>query len=184
MTGARAGNYLVFLPSYRYLEEVAGRFCAKGLPVKVIRQVSGMTEAERSEFLQQFAVENQETLVGFVVLGGIFGEGIDLTGERLVGAVIVGVGLPQVCLEREIIREWFTKNQQPGFDYAYVYPGMNKVLQAAGRVIRTETDRGLVLLIDERFAERRYKKLFPPEWRKAVSVKNAAGIAEKAQRFW
>ena len=184
MTGARTGNYLVFLPSYRYLEEVAGRFCAKELPVKVIRQVSGMTEAERSEFLQQFAVENQETLVGFVVLGGIFGEGIDLTGERLVGAVIVGVGLPQVCLEREIIREWFTKNQQPGFDYAYVYPGMNKVLQAAGRVIRTEYDRGLVLLIDERFAERRYKKLFPAEWRKAMSVKNAAGIAEKAQRFW
>lgn len=181
---ARTGNYLVFFPSYRYMEEVYQRFCLKNPLIKVIRQVGNMTEEERDEFLQHFSGDNADTLVGFAVLGGVFGEGIDLTGERLVGAVVVGVGLPQVCLEREIIRNWFDKDGRQGFEYAYVYPGMNKVLQAAGRVIRTQNDRGLVLLIDDRFAQLRYRRLFPPEWRGHVSVKNVDSIADKATRFW
>lgn len=181
---ARRGNYLVFLPSYRYLEEVCQRFCLKNPLTKVLRQMGEMTEAERHGFLRQFVDDNAETLVGFAVLGGVFGEGIDLTGERLVGAIVVGVGLPKVCLEREIIRAWFDKNDCQGFDYAYVYPGMNKVLQAAGRVIRTEQDRGLVLLIDDRFSQVRYRRLFPPEWRGAVRVKSAGSIADRANKFW
>lgn len=181
---AKTGNYLVFLPSYRYMEEVSMRFSLKNPGMQVIRQTGEMTEGERSEFLQRFSEDNAAALVGFAVLGGVFGEGIDLTGERLVGAVIVGVGLPKICLEREIIRQWFDENNRPGFEYGYVYPGMNKVLQAAGRVIRTEHDRGLILLIDSRFAQTRYKRLFPPEWRGATSAKSVAAIAAKAESFW
>ena len=181
---ARAGNYLVFFPSYRYMEEVYRRFSLKNPLIRVILQMGEMKEEERTEFLRQFSGDNADTLVGFAVLGGVFGEGIDLTGERLVGAVIVGVGLPQVCLEREIIRQWFDRNNRPGFEYAYVYPGMNKVLQAAGRVIRTEQDRGLVLLIDDRFSQPRYRRLFPPEWQGAVSTKNVSKIADRVKRFW
>ncbi|SMC45167.1 ATP-dependent DNA helicase [Sporomusa malonica] len=181
---ARAGNYLVFLPSYRYMEEVYQRFSLKNPLIRVVRQIGEMTEEERAEFLCQFSGDNVETLVGFAVLGGVFGEGIDLTGERLIGAIIVGVGLPKVCLEREIIRQWFDKNNRQGYEYAYVYPGMNKVLQAAGRVIRTEQDRGLVLLIDERLSQSRYRRLFPPEWHGAVSAKNVHSIYAKAKGFW
>ncbi|WP_425060166.1 3'-5' exonuclease DinG [Sporomusa carbonis] len=182
--GARTGNYLVFFPSYRYMEEVYQRFCLKNPLIRVIRQVGEMTEEERTEFLRQFSGDNAATLVGFAVLGGVFGEGVDLTGERLVGAVVVGVGLPQVCLEREIIRNWFNKDKYQGFEYAYVYPGMNKVLQAAGRVIRTEDDQGLVLLIDDRFSQPRYRRLFPREWHGAINVKSVGNIADAAKEFW
>ncbi len=181
---ARAGNYLVFLPSYRYMEEVYRRFCLENPLIKVIRQVGEMAEEERAVFLHQFSGDNTDTLVGFAVLGGVFGEGIDLTGEQLVGAIIVGVGLPQVCLEREIIRNCFDKENRQGFEYAYVYPGMNKVLQSAGRVIRTEQDRGLVLLIDNRFSQSRYRRLFPQEWNGAVNVRTISNIANMAKRFW
>ncbi|MDF2874577.1 MAG: hypothetical protein K0R22_1260 [Sporomusa sp.] len=181
---ARAGNYLVFLPSYRYMEEVYRRFSLANPLTRVIRQTGEMTEAERDEFLKQFSCGNVDTLVGFAVLGGVFGEGIDLIGERLVGAIVVGVGLPKVCLEREIIRQWFDKNSRQGFEYAYVYPGMNKVLQAAGRVIRTEQDRGLVLLIDERFSQARYKRLFPREWQGAIRTNSVNRIDAAVKQFW
>ena len=181
---AKTGNYLVFLPSYRYMEEVCRRFTQNSPHTKVSKQTGEMTEAERAGFLEQFSAGSAETLVGFAVLGGIFGEGIDLTGERLVGAVIVGVGLPMVCPEREIIRQWFDKNNRQGFEYAYVYPGMNKVLQAAGRVIRTEQDRGVILLIDNRFSQSRYRRLFPPEWQGAVRTPSVDRIAGEVQRFW
>lgn len=181
---AKTGNYLVFLPSYRYMEEVCQRFCTRNPSIRVIRQMGEMTEAERAEFLQHFSSDNAATLVGFAVLGGVFGEGIDLTGERLVGAIVIGVGLPKICLEREIVRQWFDKENRQGFEYAYVYPGMNKVLQAAGRVIRTELDRGLVVLIDARFSQQRYRRLFPPEWQGAATTKSVTSIADKAKRFW
>lgn len=182
--GEKAGNYLVFFPSYQYMREVYSRFCSQYPTVKVICQTSGMKEEERATFLNSFAPDAEDTLVGFAVMGGIFGEGIDLTGERLVGAVVVGVGLPQVCLERDIIRNFFNEHNGQGFEYAYTYPGMNKVLQAAGRVIRTESDKGLVLLIDERFGYARYKRLFPQEWCGAVSVRDGKGIAKVTQLFW
>ena len=123
-----------------------------------------MTEQEREEFLEAFQENSAKTLIGFCVMGGIFSEGIDLTGERLIGAAIVGTGLPQVGCEREILKNYYDEKAQNGFAYAYRYPGMNKVLQAAGRVIRTKEDRGVVLLLDERFLQREYLELFPQEW--------------------
>lgn len=142
-----------------------------------------MTEPEREAFLAAFASEHEKTLVGFAVLGGIFGEGIDLVGERLIGAVIVGVGLPQLSAERDLIRDYFHEKIGFGFDYAYTFPGINRVLQAIGRVIRSETDRGLVLLIDTRFSEARYRRLFPDRWHPA-RVGSVGKIGEATLRFW
>ena len=133
--------------------------------VRLLVQTSGMGEVERAAFLAQFQADNAGTLVGCAVLGGVFGEGIDLVGERLIGVAVVGVGLPQVCLERELIRQFYATRGGRGFEFAYQFPGMNRVLQAAGRVIRSETDRGAVLLIDARFAQRRYRELMPTWWR-------------------
>ena len=141
-----------------------------------------MTEPERDAFLAAFAVDHGETLVGFAVLGGVFGEGIDLMGERLIGAIIVGVGLPQLCVERDLIRDYFQQLNVVGFDYAYTFPGMNRVLQAVGRVIRSETDRGVVLLIDSRFNESRYRRLFPTWW-KVTRVQNTEGLTEALRRL-
>jgi DNA excision repair protein ERCC-2 len=142
-----------------------------------------MSELERDVFLAAFSAEHSETLVGFAVLGGIFGEGIDLVGERLIGAVIVGVGLPQLCAERDLIRDYFQQHNAAGFDYAYTFTGMNRVLQAVGRVIRSETDRGVVLLIDSRFGEARYRRLFPAWWH-FLRVRHAAALSEAVSNFW
>ncbi|BBB91476.1 MAG TPA: ATP-dependent DNA helicase [Methylomusa anaerophila] len=184
----KTGNYLVFFPSFQYLGEIYERFSYQYPRIRVIRQAVSMAEQERVAFLDHFGRSGNrppdETLVGFAVLGGIFGEGIDLVGERLSGAVIVGVGLPQIGNERDIIRDYYNQVNSQGFEFAYMYPGMNKVLQAAGRVIRTEQDRGVVLLIDERFTGYRYKTLFPSEWRQGVKVADAAGITGVVGRFW
>lgn len=184
MVSQRQGNYLIFFPSYQYMEEVYQRFIDANPSIDTICQESGMTEEEREEFLQRFSHKNEVTLVGFAVLGGIFGEGIDLTGDRLTGAVVVGVGLPQICLEREIIRNHFQEEKGTGFEYAYVYPGMNKVLQAAGRVIRTETDRGVVCLIDERYSYSSYRCLLPEEWQNLNRVSTSEEIKEQIETFY
>jgi DNA excision repair protein ERCC-2 len=143
-----------------------------------------MNEAERDAFLARFSTSNRETLVGLAVMGGVFGEGIDLVGERLIGAVVVGVGVPQVCLERDLIKDYFDRQNGNGFAYAYQYPGFNRVLQATGRVIRTEVDRGIIILIDERFTHARYRQLFPNHWRGFQIVQNTSGIADKLALFW
>src|ERR1035438_10096082 len=143
------------------------------IPVHTI----SVTETEREAFFAAFSVEHGETLVGFAVLGGIFGEGIDLVGERLIGAVIVGVGLPQLCVERNLIRDYFQQENAAGFEYAYTFPGMNRVLQAVGRVIRSETDHGVVLLIDARYNEIRYRRLFPAWW-KYLRVQHTDALRE------
>jgi DNA excision repair protein ERCC-2 len=179
----RRGNYLVYFPSYQYLNDTLQEFEIRFPPVSVLVQCPGMTEPERDAFLAAFSVEHGETLVGFAVLGGIFGEGIDLVGERLIGAVIVGVGLPQLCVERNLIRDYFQQQNAAGFDYAYIFPGMNRVLQAVGRVIRSETDHGVVLLIDARFDELRYRRLFPAWW-KFVKVRNSDALRETVAGFW
>ena len=142
-----------------------------------------MSEQEREEFLEQFQEEGEKTLTGFCVMGGIFSEGIDLAGKKLIGAAIVGTGLPQVGSEREILKEYYDRKGNMGFAYAYRYPGMNKVLQAAGRVIRTKTDRGVVLLLDERFLQRSYQELFPAEWQ-GYEVCTVSQVGEKIGRFW
>lgn len=183
LANGRRGNYLVYFPSYQYLNDVLRDFQVANTTVPVLVQRPGMTEPERDEFLSSFSVEHGETLVGFAVLGGIFGEGIDLVGERLIGAVIVGVGLPQLCIERDLIRHYFQQQNASGFDYAYTFPGMNRVLQAVGRVIRSEADRGVVLLIDARFGEVRYRKMFPPWW-KYVRVRQIANMNAALDNFW
>ena len=179
----KQGNYLIFFPSYEYMNMVHDLFKEKNPEMKTIIQTFGLKEDERDRFLQTFTHENRETLVGFVVMGGIFGEGIDLLGDRLSGAVIVGVGLPAISPERELIRDYFTNKSQAGFEYAYVYPGMNRVLQAAGRVIRSENDRGVVLLIDQRFSNFQYKTLFPEEWH-PFPVQNETGLTNILEEFW
>jgi DNA excision repair protein ERCC-2 len=142
-----------------------------------------MTEAERDRFLSRFSTEAQRTLVGFVVMGGVFGEGIDLTGKRLSGAGIVGVGLPGISLEKELIREYFDQSRGAGFEYAYLFPGIIRVLQAAGRVIRSEDDRGVVLLIGQRFAMTPYRDLLPGHWH-PVSVQEDMRITKILEDFW
>ncbi len=180
----RVGNYLVFFPSYAYLAAVF-KLLKESLPERqLLVQDRSMTEAEREAFLAQFSAGNQETLVGLAVMGGIFGEGIDLVGERLIGVVVVGVGLPQLGLERDLIKEYFDRQNGSGFAYAYQYPGFNRVLQATGRVIRTETDRGIMVLIDERFTHTRYRQLFPAHWRDFHIVRNTGEIKDQLERFW
>ena len=181
---ARVGNYLVFFPSYAYLAAVL-ELLKERLPERqLLVQDRGMTEAAREAFLAQFSDSNQETLIGLAVMGGIFGEGIDLVGERLIGAVVIGVAVPQVCLERDLIKDYFDHQNGSGFAYAYQYPGFNRVLQATGRVIRTETDRGIIVLMDERFTHARYRRLFPSHWRGFQVVQNTSEIKEKLARFW
>jgi len=182
--GAKAGNYLVFFPSYQYLEQVLELVKERLPEEQLLVQERGMTEAERETFLAQFSTENSGTLIGFAVMGGIFSEGIDLVGERLIGAVVVGVGLPQLCLERDLIKEYFDQHNGSGFAYAYQYPGFNRVLQATGRVIRTETDRGIIALIDERFTHARYRRLFPEQWRGYQIIHSEDEIKQRLARFW
>lgn len=158
------GNYMVFFSSFKYMDEVVDIYAFNNPDVDVLVQSSNMSEKQREEFLARFNENNERTMVGFCVLGGLFSEGIDLKGNRLNGAVVVGVGLPQICLERDIIKDFFNEKNNNGFEYSYMYPGMNKVLQAAGRVIRTEKDRGKVLLIGQRFSYNSYKRLFPKHW--------------------
>ena len=178
----KTGNYLVFAPSYQVMEQVADR-CVAYEDMECIRQESGMEEEEREAFLKEFEKERNHSLVGFCVMGGIFSEGIDLTEDRLIGALIIGTGLPQVCREREIVKEYFDKKGMDGFAYAYQYPGMNKVLQAAGRVIRTEADRGMILLMDDRFATISYQRLFPREWEQHAYCQ-VDSLAGQLQEFW
>ncbi|HEX2980337.1 MAG TPA: ATP-dependent DNA helicase [Anaerolineaceae bacterium] len=181
---AHAGNYLVFFPSYAYLSAVHEQLKDKWPEEQLLVQDRGMTETEREVFLAHFSANNAETLVGLAVMGGVFGEGIDLVGDRLIGAVVVGVGVPQVCLERDLIKDYFDRQGINGFAYAYQYPGFNRVLQATGRVIRTETDRGIIVLLDERFTQARYRNLFPHHWRGFQVVQNTGEIVEKLARFW
>jgi DNA excision repair protein ERCC-2 len=179
----RRGNYLVYFPSFQYLNDVLEQFQAHHPNIAFLAQRPNLSESERESFLAAFANEHGQTLVGFAVMGGVFGEGIDLVGEQLIGAVIVGVGLPQLCVERDLIRDHFQESTQSGFEYAYTFPGMNRVLQAVGRVIRSETDRGVVLLIDARFNETRYRRLFPAWW-KYTRVRQSPAIESVLRVFW
>jgi len=179
----KKGNYLVFFPSYEYLQMVYEIFKVDCAECDHILQTPAMSESERDAFLQHFSQDNSKSLVGFAVMGGIFGEGIDLVGERLSGAVVVGVGLPGISLEKELIREYFADTLKAGFEFAYQYPGINRVLQAAGRVIRSETDRGVVLLIDQRYATYRYRSLLLKQW-ETIKVKDHRQVAEELKKFW
>ena len=198
----RYGNYMVFLPSHLFLEQVYACFMEQYFDPHIMEcmvQEDYMSEAKREEFLLRFQ-GNQECvlskqidfeieelddtiLIGFCVMGGIFSEGIDLKHDSLIGAIIVGTGIPQIGCERELLKNYFDAQGENGFDYAYRYPGMNKVLQSAGRVIRTAQDIGVVVLLDERFLEPQYKRMFPREWSQ-YEVVNVSQVSRKIESFW
>lgn len=161
----RKGNFLIFFPSYQYMKSVYEDFTTAFPNIRSIIQNSSMNEDEREQFLEEFKGNCEDTFIGFAVLGGIFSEGIDLIGNRLNGVIVVGVGLPQLGLERDIIKDYFQSIGKNGYNYAYTYPGMNKVLQAGGRLIRSETDTGVIVLVDDRFLTSKYQRLLPEEWR-------------------
>lgn len=182
----KVGNYIAFFPSYRFMEEVYDAFADmqdEGQEIDAVMQSQYMSEEAREIFLENFEEVREHSLMGFCVMGGIFSEGIDLAEDKLIGAVIVGTGLPQVCRERELLKNYFDGQGLRGFDYAYLYPGMNKVLQSAGRVIRTDEDRGVILLLDERFRDTRYQETFPREW-KEYSLCTVETVEAAAEDFW
>lgn len=184
MVKARTGNYIAFFPSYLYLDKVRAAFADRYPDIPVLIQQSALDEAGREEFLSRFAPDPARSLLGFAVLGGVFGEGVDLAGSRLIGAAVVGPGLPQVGARQEQLRDYFERTRGSGFDYAYRYPGMNKVLQAAGRVIRTPQDRGVVLLIDDRFSAPDYRRLMPPHWSHFAPVYGCGELCAALEQFW
>lgn len=184
MAASKTANYIAYFPSYEYMNSVYNIFKEKYEDINIILQSKSMSEEERKSFLDSFKAQNKETLLGFAVMGGIFGEGVDLVGERLSGVAIVGVGLPQICIERDLIRDYYNKRKRNGFEYSYVYPGINRVLQAGGRVIRSEEDRGVLLLIDDRFSTVRYKKLLPNEWSNIKKVRSPKQALDIMKSFW
>ena len=181
---SRVGNYLAFFPSYAYLRQVQEDFSARYPGISTLVQESGLDDAARAAFLARFEPDPAHTLLGFAVMGGIFGEGVDLAGDRLIGCAIVGVGLPQVNPRQEMLRRYYDAQNGAGFDYAYRYPGMNKVLQAAGRVIRTPEDKGVVLLLDDRFAKPDYQRLFPLHWKHLQYLPGPAALETALADFW
>lgn len=180
---AKKGNYMVFFPSYKYMELVFDEMKENYPNINISIQESNMSEEEKEEFLSMFDEDNKETHVGFCVLGGHFSEVIDLTNDKLIGVIIVGVGMPQIGIERDIIKDHM-KDSNKGFDYAYVYPGMIKVLQAAGRCIRTDNDKGVILLLDNRYSQRRYQSLFPYEWYPNFRVRKSDDVKTLCEKFW
>lgn len=179
----KKGNYMIFFPSYKLMNQVYDIFTEIHTDFDTIIQTSGMKEEEREEFLEAFTVERDSSLVAFCVMGGIFGEGIDLKNEQLIGVIVVGTGLPQISYEREILKNYYDSQNGCGFDYAFRYPGINKVLQAAGRVIRTVDDNGVILLLDERFLQPDYEPLYPREWKERIvcGIEQLEGYVEE---FW
>ncbi|AVK64296.1 ATP-dependent helicase [Lactobacillus sp. CBA3606] len=181
---AKTGNYLIFFPSYGYLNQLKAAFELAYPAIQTTAQTTGMDATARITFLAQFKAEATETLVGFCVLGGIFSEGIDLRGDRLIGVAIVSVGLPGISAETNLIRDYYDHNNGNGFAYAYQLPGMNNVLQAAGRLIRSSHDTGIILLLDQRFASRRYTELFPPHWQYFQRIQSVPQLTATIANFW
>ena len=175
---------MVFAPSYEYIEAIHQEFSAKYPKVRCMLQKSDMSPEEKTEFLAAFSKDSGEYLVGFCVMGGIYSEGIDLVGDSLIGAVVVGIGIPSLSYEREVIAEYFEEKYEAGKQYAYVYPGMNKVFQAAGRVIRREDDKGVIVLIDDRFADPIYKKSIPSLWKGMQYIQSAKDLRIALDKFW
>ena len=183
VTQSRPGNYMVFFPSYQYMGEIEEILEEEPLKADLLVQGQGMGEAEKAEFLEEFEKERSHSLAAFCVMGGVFSEGIDLKEERLIGVIVVGTGLPMACAEQEVLKGYFDETEEKGFDFSYQYPGMNKVLQAAGRVIRTPGDRGVILLLDDRFLRRDHLELFPREW-EHFQVVNRGNAARCLEDFW
>jgi Rad3-related DNA helicase len=180
----RKGNYMVFCPSYDYMEAVAKAFHTLTPKTPMAVQRKGMTTEEREAFLKNFTEEGKGYFVGFAVSGGIFSEGIDLAGRRLIGTVVVGVGLPGISAERELISSYYGDLYGEGKEYAYLYPGLNRILQAAGRVIRREEDRGIAVLIDDRLRDEACRRAFPSMWKGLKYVGDRPSLTALLTRFW
>ena len=180
----KPGNYIAYFPSYSFMEGVREAFEKKFPKVKLVVQSKGMGRAEKEKFLAEFKEDVGKLRIGMCVLGGSFSEGIDLPGSKLIGTVVVGVGLPGISNENNIIKEYYDIKSECGYDYAYTFPGMNNVLQAAGRVIRRDEDKGIVILIDDRYAEPRYKMLFPPQWSHLLYAGDPQSLAKAVGDFW
>lgn len=181
LISGKPGNYIIFFPSYSYMKLVLDNM--EATDYKILIQKSNMTEEERNQYFNEF-LDNTTSKIGFFVMGGVFSEGLDYVGDLLSGVIVVGVGLPQVCLENDLIKEYFEENEQNGFDYAYTFPGFNKVVQAAGRVIRSETDRGVVILMDERFKYQIYQSLMPSNWNNRKIINSSFVLKRDILEFW
>lgn len=181
---AKRGHYMVFAPSFEYAEALYSFFSEKYPKVKCMLQGRSMSAKEKTEFLEEFSKDEDRYLLGFCVMGGIYSEGIDLAGDKLIGAVVIGIGMPSLSYERECIAEYFEEKYESGKEFAYIYPGMNRVFQAAGRVIRREDDKGVIVLIDDRFADPIYKKSIPALWEGMQYISDAKDLRAELDRFW
>ena len=181
---AKVGNYIVYFPSYEYMKKVYKAFAEIAFDCKFILQKQGMGYKERNKFLEHFNSVGEESLVGFCVLGGAFSEGVDLSGDKLIGVIIVGTGLPKLSAELNILQNYYDETRENGHDYAYTYPSMIKVQQAAGRVIRSEDDKGIVVLLDDRYSEPQTLRLLPKNWRKIKFAEDPEMLSVIAERFW
>ena len=179
----KKGNYIVYLPSYEYLSKLME---VLSLPDDVIVHIQNkdMNDKEKNAFVNEFKKESDKSIIAFAIIGGVFSEGIDLVGDYLIGVVIVGIGLPKINYESNQIVDYYKDNDIDGFAYAYTYPGMNKVMQAVGRLIRSETDKGAALLIDERYMWNDYRVLFKKEWDDYEVVYNENDVVESLQKFF
>jgi len=180
----KKGNYIVYFPSFDYLNQVIRRMDIKEKEIRIITQERTMNESERSDYISHFKEENSFTLIALAVTGGIFGEGIDLSGDKLIGTIIIGVGLSYMNLQKELIKSYFRLQGRSGYNYAYRYPAFNKVMQAGGRVIRSENDKGIVVLVDHRFMDKQYKRIFPGEWQHFHHYSTTSKLLSYISRFW
>jgi len=178
----KQGNYIIYFPSYAYMETVLELFTKDNQKNDIIVQTPHMSEEQRQEFIDSFTIESKT--IGFAVMGGIFGEGIDLVDNKLIGSIIISVGVPQVCPERNLIKTYYDSIDQSGFFKSYQMPGFNRVMQAAGRVIRSQTDKGVVILIDERFSRNDYLPLYPHEWKEYKIITSNSMLSEGLSDFW
>ena len=184
LISGKKGNYLCFFPSYGYLKQIEELFEKKYPEILTVTQTSAMNNLACDEFLNKFHDDPDHTLLGFCVLGGIFSEGIDLRGNKLIGVAVVSVGLPGLSAENNLIRDYYDQENGRGFEYAYQMPGMNNVLQAAGRLIRSSNDKGIILLLDQRFASFRYTQLFPNHWQNRQNLNSLEQLQQAVDKFW
>jgi DNA excision repair protein ERCC-2 len=180
-TSIKKGNYIVFFPSYKYLDMVVD--CIELNNCELIIQKNDLNDIKRLEIIEKFKEQSDTSKVGFFVMGGVFSEGIDLIGDALSGVIIIGVGLPMICDENNILKDYFDKVYSKGYEYAYMYPGFTKVIQAVGRVIRTETDRGFAILVDERFNYSQYRNLMPQHWNKIKVINSSYVLKKELEEF-
>lgn len=177
----KVGNYLIFVPSFEYSRKIEKYFINDN---RFVFQTATMTNKDKDEFLANFKENPQESRIGVCVISGSFAESIDLTGDRLIGVVIVGVGLPQVNFENNLVKDFYIKKEMNGYEFAYMNPGINKVLQALGRVIRTQNDKGSALIIDSRYAQSHYFSILKDRYKNYTKIKDSNGLIKALNSFY